>query len=97
MRHGTVITYVVATVTIVAFVVASEHSVVAARASVMLYDDINKRWVASGTSQAISKVHIYHHPVNNTFRVVGRHPHDHEVCRPHVAATGSLVQSGSLV
>ena len=91
-----VIMYVVATMT-VAIVVASEHSVVAARASVMLYDDINKRWVASGTSQAISKVHIYHHPVNNTFRVVGRHPHDHEVCRSHVAATGSLVQSGSLV
>ena len=60
-------------------VVCSEHSIVAARASVMVYDDGNKRWVASGTSQAVSKVHIYHHPANNTFRVVGRHPHDHEV------------------
>lgn len=70
----------------------SEHSVVTARASVMLYDDINKRWVASGTSQAVSKVHIYHHPVNNTFRVVGRHPHDHEVSRSHVMIITSLVE-----
>jgi len=59
--------------------VYSEHSIVTARASVMVYDDVNKRWLASGTSQAVSKVHIYHHPVNQTFRVVGRHPHDHEV------------------
>jgi len=59
--------------------VRSEHSIVTARASVMVYDDHNKRWVASGTSQAVSKVHIYHHTVNNTFRVVGRHPLDHEV------------------
>jgi len=60
-------------------IVSSEHSIVTARASVMVYDDHNKRWVASGTSQAVSKVHIYHHTVNNTFRVVGRHPLDHEV------------------
>jgi len=54
---------------------------VAARASVMIYDDVNKRWMASGSSPqpAVSKVHIYHHSVNNTFRVVGRHPLDHEV------------------
>jgi len=70
----------------------SEHSVVTARASVMLYDDINKRWVASGSSQAVSKVHIYHHPVNNTFRVVGRHPHDHEVSHSPVVVTAPLVQ-----
>ncbi|XP_074663206.1 uncharacterized protein LOC141915538 isoform X2 [Tubulanus polymorphus] len=56
-----------------------EHSVVNARASVMLYDDPNKRWVASGQSQGLSKVHIYHHSVNNTFRVVGRKLQDHEV------------------
>jgi len=60
-------------------VVISEHSIVMARASVMIYDDTNKRWIASGISQAVSKVHIYHHTINNTFRVVGRHPHDHEV------------------
>lgn len=75
------------------FVNISEHSVVAARASVMLYDDMNKRWVASGVSQAISKVHIYHHPVNNTFRVVGRHPHDHEVSQSRVTVTRSVVHS----
>jgi len=45
----------------------------------MVYDESNKRWIASGSSQAVSKVHIYHHPINNTFRVVGRHPLDHEV------------------
>ena len=51
----------------------------AARASVMIYDDGNKRWVPSGSSQGLSKVHIYHHSVNNTFRVVGRKLQDHEV------------------
>lgn len=45
----------------------------------MIYDDVNKRWVPSGSSQGLSKVHIYHHVVNNTFRVVGRKLHDHEV------------------
>lgn len=57
----------------------SEHSIVAARASVMIYDDGNKRWVPSGSSTGLSKVHIYHHSVNNTFRVVGRKLQDHEV------------------
>ncbi len=57
----------------------SEHAIVAARASVMVYDDGNKKWVPSGASQGISKVQIYHHSVNNTFRVVGRKLNDHEV------------------
>ena len=57
----------------------SEHAIVAARASVMVYDDGNKKWVPSGSSQGISKVQIYHHSVNNTFRVVGRKLNDHEV------------------
>ena len=57
----------------------SEHSIVAARAAVMVYDDGNKRWVPSGSSQGVSKVHIYHHSINNTFRVVGRKLQDHEV------------------
>ena len=56
-----------------------EHSIVAARASVMVYDESNRRWVPSGTSQGLSKIHIYQHPVNNTFRVVGRKLQDHEV------------------
>ncbi len=51
----------------------------AARASVMIYDDGNKKWVPSGSSQGLSKVQIYHHSVNNTFRVVGRKIQDHEV------------------
>ena len=63
----------------VVFVFFSEHSIVTARASVMIYDDVSKKWVPSGSSQGLSKVHIYHHAVNNTFRVVGRKLNDHEV------------------
>ena len=57
----------------------SEQSIVAARASVMVYDEGNRRWVPSGSSQGLSKIQIYQHMVNNTFRVVGRKLHDHEV------------------
>jgi len=56
-----------------------EQSIASARASVMVYDDVNKKWVPSGTSHGLSKVHIYHHFINNTFRVVGRKLQDHEV------------------
>lgn len=45
----------------------------------MIYDEGNRRWVPSGSSQGLSKIHIYQHTVNNTFRVVGRKLHDHEV------------------
>ncbi|XP_048524847.1 protein enabled isoform X3 [Dendroctonus ponderosae] len=57
----------------------SETSIASARASVMIYDDINKKWVPSGTSSGLSKVHIYQHQVHQTFRVVGRKLQDHEV------------------
>lgn len=57
----------------------SEHSIVAARASVMIYDEGNKKWIPSGSSPGVSKIHIYQHTVNNTFRVVGRKLQDHEV------------------
>lgn len=57
----------------------SEQSIIGARASVMVYDDNQKKWVPSGTSSGLSKVHIYHHQQNNTFRVVGRKLQDHEV------------------
>lgn len=57
----------------------SEVSIASARASVMVYDDTNKRWIPSGTSSGLSKVHIYHHQANNSFRVVGRKLQDHEV------------------
>ena len=56
-----------------------EQSIASARASVMIYDDLNKKWVPSGSSHGLSKVHIYHHFLNNTFRVVGRKLQDHEV------------------
>ncbi|XP_048524846.1 protein enabled isoform X2 [Dendroctonus ponderosae] len=58
---------------------ANETSIASARASVMIYDDINKKWVPSGTSSGLSKVHIYQHQVHQTFRVVGRKLQDHEV------------------
>lgn len=60
-------------------IVMSEQSIIGARASVMVYDDAQKKWVPSGTSSGLSKVQIYHHQQNNTFRVVGRKLHDHEV------------------
>ncbi|XP_050314993.1 protein enabled isoform X2 [Anthonomus grandis grandis] len=57
----------------------SETSIASARASVMIYDDVNKKWVPSGTSSGLSKVHIYQHQIHQTFRVVGRKLQDHEV------------------
>lgn len=45
----------------------------------MVYDDTQKKWVPSGTSSGLSKVQIFHHQQNNTFRVVGRKLQDHEV------------------
>ena len=33
-----------------------EQSIASARASVMVYDDVNKKWVASGSSHGLSKV-----------------------------------------
>ncbi|XP_055922851.1 protein enabled isoform X2 [Eupeodes corollae] len=56
-----------------------EQSIIGARASVMVYDDTQKKWVPSGSSSGLSKVQIYHHQQNNTFRVVGRKLQDHEV------------------
>ncbi|XP_060520204.1 protein enabled isoform X2 [Cylas formicarius] len=58
---------------------SSEQSIASARASVMIYDDVNKKWVPSGSSSGLSKVHIYQHNVHQTFRVVGRKLQDHEV------------------
>ncbi|KAI5615960.1 ena/VASP-like protein isoform X1 [Silurus asotus] len=50
-----------------------ELSVCSARATVMVYDETGKRWVAAGTgAQVISRVQIYHNPTTNSFRVVGR-------------------------
>lgn len=63
----------------IALCICSEQSIIGARASVMVYDDNQKKWIPSGTSSGLSKVHIYHHQQNNTFRVVGRKLQDHEV------------------
>lgn len=60
-------------------IVYSEVSISSARASVMVYDDVNKKWIPSGSSSGLSKVQLYHHQVNNTFRVVGRKLQDHEI------------------
>lgn len=57
----------------------TEQSIASARASVMVYDDANKKWIPSGSSSGLSKVHIFQHQLNNTFRVVGRKLQDHEV------------------
>ena len=35
-----------------------EQSIAAARASVMVYDDLNKKWVPAGSSHGLSKVII---------------------------------------
>lgn len=49
----------------------------------MIYDDQHKRWVPSGPSQSqgLSKVQIYHHQINKSYRVVGWKLQDKEVCR----------------
>ncbi|XP_058165333.1 protein enabled homolog isoform X7 [Dasypus novemcinctus] len=57
----------------------SEQSICQARAAVMVYDDANKKWVPAGGSAGFSRVHIYHHTGNNSFRVVGRKIQDHQV------------------
>ncbi|KFM66605.1 Protein enabled, partial [Stegodyphus mimosarum] len=57
----------------------NEQSVASARASVLEYDVASKKWVPSGSSSGLSKVHIYHHIEQNTFRVVGWKVQDSEV------------------
>ncbi|XP_061734761.1 vasodilator-stimulated phosphoprotein isoform X2 [Nerophis ophidion] len=50
-----------------------ESSICQARATVMIYDDGNKKWLPAGAGpQAFSRVQIYHNPSNNAFRIVGR-------------------------
>ena len=57
----------------------SERSLVQIQAMVMLYDNNQKEWIFAGVSEGNSKVQIFHHPTNNTFRVVARKLVDHEV------------------
>lgn len=50
-----------------------ESSICQVRATVMMYDDGNKRWVPAGSDVPhFSRVQIYHNSATNTFRVVGR-------------------------
>ena len=60
------------------FFYSVEKSICQAFASVMLYDDNLKKWMSSGV-QGMSRVHIYQHTVNNSFRVVGRLTADQSV------------------
>lgn len=57
----------------------TEQSIVSAKANVMIYDDLNKKWNPSGATPGLSKVQIYQHLLNQTYRVVGRKIQDHEV------------------
>ncbi|KAL5008208.1 hypothetical protein ScPMuIL_013789 [Solemya velum] len=57
----------------------SEVPIVTGRANVMVYDETNRKWIPSGATQGLSKVQIYQHTQNHTFRVVGRKLQDHEV------------------
>ena len=45
----------------------------------MLYNNETKKWEPSGGSQGVSKIQVYHHPVNNTYRIVGRKIVNHDV------------------
>lgn len=64
---------------LILFDICREHSITNAKASVMLYDNDRKQWQHSGGTPGLSRVNIYHHPVNNTFRIVGRKLDDHAV------------------
>uniref|UniRef100_A0A8C6B4M7 Protein enabled homolog n=1 Tax=Monodon monoceros TaxID=40151 RepID=A0A8C6B4M7_MONMO len=61
------------------FKIISEQSICQARTALMFYDDANKKWVPAGGSTRFSRVHIYQHTGNNTFRGVGRKIQDHQV------------------
>ena len=61
------------------FKIISEQSICQARTALTVYDDANKKWMPAGGSTRFSRVHIYHHTGNNTFRVVGRKIQDHQV------------------
>ena len=56
-----------------------EVSLAGAKATVMIYDDMNKKWLPSGSSPGLSKVQLLHNQNMNTYRVVGRKLADLEV------------------
>lgn len=72
-KEGAVLSTANWPVTLLPPIPGSETVVCSSRATVMLYDDSNKRWLPAGTGpQAFSRVQIYHNPTANAFRVVGR-------------------------
>lgn len=54
----------------------TEQAIVSAKANVMIYDDLTKKWNPAGAG--LSKVYIYQNLLNQTYRVVGRKIHDNE-------------------
>lgn len=57
-----------------------EVTLASAKATVMIYDDAQKKWMPSGTGgSGLSKVQLLQHQVANSYRVVGRKIADHEV------------------
>ena len=56
-----------------------EIALATAKATVMIYDDTNKKWLPSGSSPGLSKVQLLQHSQNGSYRVVGRKIPDHEV------------------
>lgn len=66
---------------------------VSAKANVMIYDDVSKKWNPSGSSPGISKVYIYQNLLNQVYRVVGRKVQDHEVVINCVLSKGMKYQA----
>jgi len=50
------------------------------KASVMIYDDNERKWKTAGMTSGLSGACVYHHKAMNTFRVVARKEADGEVC-----------------
>jgi enabled protein len=50
-----------------------------AKASVMIYDDVTKKWKPSGSGEGLSRVQIYQNLMSQSYRIVGRKIIDHEV------------------
>ena len=51
------------------------------KASVMIYDDAERKWKTAGRTAGLSGICIYWHMVENTFRVIGRKEQDGEVIK----------------
>lgn len=58
---------------------SSEVALATAKATVMIYDDANKKWLPTGSTPGLSKVQLLQNQANGSYRVVGRKIPDHEV------------------